>query len=163
MTNFKSFGRGAVFALVAASATVGTSTYAVPGYDGLWSVSIVTQKGTCDRRYRYPIRISNGLPAIAGDVAVNIVCKVLPPWAIPSTVRSARHLAHGGQAAGLPSLMAIFARLPADWASAVGGFLGRGIAPPLRASRVPLCYPPRPSTAYRAAEHIAEAARLREL
>lgn len=28
--------------------------------DGLWSVLIVTQKGTCDRGYRYPVRISRG-------------------------------------------------------------------------------------------------------
>jgi hypothetical protein len=95
MTNFKSFGRGALFALVAASATVGTSTYAVPGYDGLWSVSIVTEKGTCDRGYRYPIRISNGVLANAGDVAVNIVGKVLPTGAITVTVSAAGKSANG--------------------------------------------------------------------
>ena len=53
MTNFKTIGRGALFALVAASATIATtSSYAVPGYDGLWSVSIITEKGACDRGYR---------------------------------------------------------------------------------------------------------------
>jgi len=31
-----------------------------PGYDGIWSVVIVTEKGACDRAYRYPIRIRNG-------------------------------------------------------------------------------------------------------
>jgi hypothetical protein len=47
MTNFKTIGRGALFALVAASATIATtSTYAVPAYDGLWSVSIITENGT---------------------------------------------------------------------------------------------------------------------
>ena len=29
--------------------------------DGLWSVLIVTEKGTCDRGYRYPVRISRGV------------------------------------------------------------------------------------------------------
>ena len=29
-------------------------------YDGLWSVLIMTQRGDCDRGYRYPIRIVNG-------------------------------------------------------------------------------------------------------
>jgi hypothetical protein len=96
MTNFKIFGRGALFALVAASATIATtSTYAVPGYDGLWSVSIVTEKGTCDRGYRYPIRISNGQLANAGDVAVNIAGKVLPTGAITVMVSAAGKSANG--------------------------------------------------------------------
>ena len=29
-------------------------------YDGIWSVSIVTQRGDCDRGYRYPLRITGG-------------------------------------------------------------------------------------------------------
>jgi hypothetical protein len=44
---------------------VGASTLAVPSaaasrYDGYWSVLIITDKGTCDRAYRYPIRITQG-------------------------------------------------------------------------------------------------------
>jgi hypothetical protein len=30
------------------------------GYDGVWSVLIITEKGTCDRGYRYPVRIKKG-------------------------------------------------------------------------------------------------------
>ena len=30
------------------------------GFDGGWSVLIVTEKGTCDRAYRYPVKIENG-------------------------------------------------------------------------------------------------------
>jgi hypothetical protein len=29
-------------------------------YDGLWSVLIITERGTCDRGYRYPVRIARG-------------------------------------------------------------------------------------------------------
>lgn len=29
-------------------------------YDGLWSVLIITDKGTCDRGYRYAVRIKGG-------------------------------------------------------------------------------------------------------
>lgn len=29
-------------------------------YDGVWSVSIVTLRGDCDRGYRYPLRIAGG-------------------------------------------------------------------------------------------------------
>jgi hypothetical protein len=96
MTNFKTIGRGALFALVAASATVvTTSSYAVPGYDGLWSVSIITEKGACDRGYRYPIRISNGVLANAGDVAVNIAGKVMPTGAVTVMVSAAGKSANG--------------------------------------------------------------------
>jgi hypothetical protein len=30
------------------------------GFDGLWSVLIITEKGTCDRGYRYAVRIKGG-------------------------------------------------------------------------------------------------------
>jgi hypothetical protein len=29
-------------------------------FDGLWSVLIITEKGTCDRGYRYAVRIKGG-------------------------------------------------------------------------------------------------------
>ena len=67
----------------------------MPGYDGLWSVSIVTEKGACDRGYRYPIRISNGMLANAGDVAVNIAGKVMPTGAITVMVSAAGKSANG--------------------------------------------------------------------
>jgi hypothetical protein len=87
-------GRSALIALVATAATlVATSTYAVPSYDGLWSVSIVTQKGDCDPGYRYPIRIANGQLANGGDTPFTITGKVVPTGAITVTV------AHGGKSA----------------------------------------------------------------
>ncbi len=45
----------AVAAVPAASAAAKASVY-----DGLWSVLIITEKGTCDRGYRYAVRIKNG-------------------------------------------------------------------------------------------------------
>jgi len=38
------------------------STHAIAGtpYDGAWSVLIVTDNGTCDRAYRYALRIADG-------------------------------------------------------------------------------------------------------
>jgi len=33
---------------------------ATGGFDGLWSVLIITEKGTCDRGYRYAVRIKGG-------------------------------------------------------------------------------------------------------
>ena len=47
-------------------------------FDGTWSVEIVTESGTCDRAYRYPVRIERGQArfigtalAIRGGVARN--------------------------------------------------------------------------------------------
>jgi len=98
MKTFKtSILSGALFTLVAASATVATtSTYAVPVYDGLWSVSIVTEKGDCDRGYRYPIRIQNGSLANAGSAtAITINGKVQPTGAITVVVNAGSKSASG--------------------------------------------------------------------
>ena len=45
--------------------------WALPNYDGLWSVLIVTEKGDCDRGYRYPIRITLGTLSNGGDTCVH--------------------------------------------------------------------------------------------
>jgi hypothetical protein len=45
---------------------------AVPSYDGVWSVVIVTQQGICDPSYRYPIRITKGNLVNAGHAQVTI-------------------------------------------------------------------------------------------
>ena len=98
MKTFKtSILSGALFTLVAASATVATtSSYAVPAYDGLWSVSIITEKGDCDRGYRYPIRIQNGALANAGSVtAITINGKVQPTGAITVIVSAGSKSASG--------------------------------------------------------------------
>src|SRR6201986_3023492 len=96
MTTFgKLLGAGAFGALVAATTLVGSSS-AAPRYDGLWSVSIVTEKGDCDRGYRYPIRIQNGALANAGSVtAISINGKVQPTGAIVVTVSSGSKSATG--------------------------------------------------------------------
>jgi hypothetical protein len=36
----------------------------------------VTQKGTCDRAYRYPVRITNGAVGYAGEASFNVSGKV---------------------------------------------------------------------------------------
>ena len=57
-----------------------------PSYDGLWSVVIITEKGTCDRAYRYPVRISNGTLLNAGSEAFVITGKVGASGAVTVTV-----------------------------------------------------------------------------
>ncbi|GJE39992.1 hypothetical protein [Methylobacterium persicinum] len=35
-------------------------------FDGTWSVEILTESGTCDRAYRYPVRIEKGQARFIG-------------------------------------------------------------------------------------------------
>jgi hypothetical protein len=97
MTNLTNrAGRRALFALVAATATLVTTTgFAAPRYDGLWSVLIMTEKGDCDPGYRYPIRISNGQLVNAGDNAFTITGKVAQTGSIIVTVSAAGKSATG--------------------------------------------------------------------
>jgi hypothetical protein len=92
----------AAFALYAASLNfAATPTMALPGYDGLWSVLIVTQNGDCDRAYRYPIRITRGTLSNAGDAAFTIAGKVGSTGLIRVTVSHGNVSANGlGQLAG---------------------------------------------------------------
>ena len=57
-------------------------------FDGGWSVLIVTEKGTCDRAYRYPVKIDNGSVGYAGDSSFTVSGKVGDNGAV--TVKVAR-------------------------------------------------------------------------
>ena len=64
-------------AILAASAVpAAAAAVAKSNYDGQWSVLIVTQKGTCDRAYRYPVKIDNGSVGYAGQASFNVNGKV---------------------------------------------------------------------------------------
>lgn len=68
-----SIGAAVALSSVAASAPALAKT----GYDGTWSVVVVTEQGDCDRAYRYPIRISDdGSLRNAGSTSFDISGKV---------------------------------------------------------------------------------------
>jgi hypothetical protein len=79
MANSRTFIRGAL-ACAALSVAVALPALkpaeAVPSYDGLWSVVIVTEMGLCDRAYRAPIRIVKGNLVNAGSGQFTITGKV---------------------------------------------------------------------------------------
>lgn len=64
-------------------------------FDGRWSVLIVTEKGTCDRAYRYPIKIQNGIVDYAGSASFDVSGKVAPTGAVVVTVSKAGKSATG--------------------------------------------------------------------
>lgn len=53
-------GLAGVLLAAALSGGIVTPVNAQAAYDGLWSVLIITEQGTCDRGYRYAIRIKGG-------------------------------------------------------------------------------------------------------
>jgi hypothetical protein len=90
-------------AALAAAATLPalSPAEAVPGYDGVWSVVIITKQGICDTSYRYPIRITNGNLGNAGTATVSISGKVGKNGAITVNVSTGDKTAIGtGRLAG---------------------------------------------------------------
>ena len=81
-------------ALTAAIPALGPAE-AVPSYDGLWSVVIITRAGICDPSYRYPIRISNGNVVNAGKAAVHISGRVGKNGAVVVNVSAGDKMAIG--------------------------------------------------------------------
>ena len=79
---------------VAALGTARPATSA-PSFDGVWSVVIVTEKGTCDRAYRYPIRISKGAVVNEGSSPATISGKVASNGAVTVTVSAGSKSAIG--------------------------------------------------------------------
>ena len=81
----------ATFAALATLTTSVAPAFAAPiasakSFDGGWSVLIVTEKGTCDRAYRYPVKIENGSVGYAGTASFNVTGKVGANGAVTVTV-----------------------------------------------------------------------------
>jgi hypothetical protein len=106
MTYSRIFARTRGLFVVAALATAAalpalSPAEAVPGYDGVWSVVIITKEGICDPSYRYPIRITNGTLGNAGTATVSISGKVGKNGAITVNVSTGDKTATGtGRLAG---------------------------------------------------------------
>src|SRR5215475_8891318 len=80
----RNFALGAgIFGFLGFAATPAGSS---PSYDCIWSVVIVTEKGTCDRAYRYPIRIRNGALLAEGSSPATINGKVASNGQVTVTV-----------------------------------------------------------------------------
>ena len=79
-------------AVPAGSAPMATTKAA---FDGGWSVLIVTEKGTCDRAYRYPVRIQNGSVGYAGTASFTVSGKVGDNGALTVTVARGNQSATG--------------------------------------------------------------------
>ena len=64
-------------------------------FDGRWSVVIITDVGSCDRAYRYGLRISGGRIYYAGDSAVVVNGQVDPKGNVVVNLRYGQSTANG--------------------------------------------------------------------
>ena len=85
----------AMLAVSAAPAFTAPIAASKATFDGIWSVLIVTEKGTCDRAYRYPVRISNGSVGYAGEASFNVTGQVGANGAVTVTVSRGNQSANG--------------------------------------------------------------------
>jgi hypothetical protein len=93
--NLQKFAIGTGFLAFGAIVGAATPAGSAPSYDGVWSVVIVTEKGTCDRAYRYPIRIHNGSVLAEGSSPATITGRVAGNGAVAGTVSAGNKSATG--------------------------------------------------------------------
>lgn len=83
--------------VLAASVTAIPAATQAAGYDGVWSVLVITEKGQCDRGYRYPVKISGGRVGHANpeNSSFNIAGRVGAGGAINVTISRGEQSANG--------------------------------------------------------------------
>lgn len=63
------------------------SARAAAGYDGNWSVLIITEKGDCDTAYRYAVGVSNRQIHYVGEAGIDMTGTVTPAGAVKVTIK----------------------------------------------------------------------------
>ena len=84
----KSLVLGLVAALAAnaASAAPAAKVDRSRAYDGKWSIEVITERGGCDRAYRYGIRIENGEARYDGGADFTVSGQVTGKGAVKGSI-----------------------------------------------------------------------------
>ena len=85
----------AVLATLALVVPAAARTQPTKNFNGLWSVTIVTTRGDCERAYRYPIAIQGATLVNAGDTAFDISGHVQGNGAVAVKISYGDKSAHG--------------------------------------------------------------------
>jgi hypothetical protein len=85
----------AVLALAVAMAAVPPRPAPAASFDGNWSVVVITEAGTCDRAYRYPVRVVNGQIRYEGEAGIAISGRVEPSGRLNATISRGDQSASG--------------------------------------------------------------------
>ena len=86
---------GTVLLLSGVGLTTSAPAQAKGTFDGTWSVLIMTEKGSCDRAYRYPVQISNGRVGYAGEAGFSVSGRVSENGAVTVRVSRGQQSANG--------------------------------------------------------------------
>lgn len=93
--------KSALLALAAATIAAGTVLWpagpisAAAKYDGDWSVVVITEQGTCDRAYRYPVKVVNGSIKYLSEAGITITGRVDGQGRIKASIRRGEQYAEG--------------------------------------------------------------------
>ena len=72
---------------LAAAITAPAPRALAAAHDGLWSVLIITEKGDCDRGYRYSVSVKDGQVRYQGDASVDLSGTVAANGAVAVNIR----------------------------------------------------------------------------
>ncbi len=75
-------------------ASIGTASSAAK-YDGSWSVVVITERGDCDRAYRYPVRVVNGAIQYLNEAGISITGRVDGSGRLRAVIRRGDQQAEG--------------------------------------------------------------------
>ena len=73
-------------AFAGALALTGGTVSAQQQFNGDWSIEVITESGSCDRAYRFPVVIQNGQVRYGGPERVNVSGAVTPTGDIRGSV-----------------------------------------------------------------------------
>ena len=91
----------AFFAVLLLAAAAAKSPALAAAHDGNWSVLIITEKGDCDRAYRYPLGVAGGQVRYTGEAGANVSGTISSGGAVKVSIRMGDKGASGtGQLSG---------------------------------------------------------------
>ena len=85
--------RSAITIAILAAALFGVAAAGVPSaalaveHDGNWSVLIITEKGDCDKAYRYSVNVQDGHLKYIGGASVNMAGTVTANGAVKVSIK----------------------------------------------------------------------------
>jgi hypothetical protein len=85
----------AVLSAILAGIAMGAPAAKAAVHDGIWSVLVVTEKGECDRGYRYEVRVANGHISYYGGSGINLAGTVAPDGATKVSIKAGENGASG--------------------------------------------------------------------
>lgn len=68
---------------------------AAASFDGNWSVVVITDEGSCDRAYRYPVRVVNGELRYEGEAGISVSGRVDGSGRLSATISRGEQSASG--------------------------------------------------------------------